>query len=254
MNYQTALKYTRYNSGTHFLDSGGAYGRTWQTPPPEPEPLQIPPDNSEWLHDVSINVTHMLATHFTPEPIHYANMQRVPGFTTDDLANTSWFEHTQLYLESRGYEQLTRDNTFHSENDFDQDFIFEIWQRPHCSVDDWAYADSSEVLIVLYIHTGCDIRGGYSKPLFGNFDLYDYCMPLDWTVQWHIEANSAATDDEAAQVDSWNDSGEFGTGYSSNPTYHLSETIGTDEGTWKDGQFHFKSLPFIATPSQPYWD
>ena len=55
MNIQTVTKYTRQNTGSHFLDSGDHYGRIYDAP--------VMRERVSWdkYGDISISVTHLLA-------------------------------------------------------------------------------------------------------------------------------------------------------------------------------------------------
>jgi len=242
MNYKTALKYTRYNSGSHFLDSGGAYGRIHQTPQPPQKQIITPSEGGE-LWDASINLTQLLTDTFEQEPWHLAQIRKIDG---------SWFEATASYLESKGYEQLARDNVYNGENDLDQVFIWEVWQRPGSCVDDWVWADSWDILAVVYVHTGCDVRGGYSMPLIGNF-AGDYAVPFYLSCEWHVEATKSATDEELYLAESINDSGYLCCVYSHYPIGQIEKRLGSTEGSWKpDGSFHLSELPYVLTPQRAY--
>jgi len=150
MKYERVIEFTRYNSGTHFLDSGGDNGRIWQQPPP--------PNNV--IDGESICLTGVLVEHFDEdEALNAAYREWVAE------RDGSWFETAAEFMEEMGYVSLGRDNTYNSENDFDQVFVYEAWSLDHGI--DWCY--SSDVVMTLFVHTGADVRGGYSPPLFGKW-------------------------------------------------------------------------------------
>jgi len=203
------------------MDSGGSSGRHWQQPSPGNEPVILGTDP----YDTYINLTQLLADLFECD---------IEGARFHKWANDrdgGWFELADQYLESKGYTQLARDNTCNGENDLSQGYVYEVWQRPGADVSDWCYADEDEVLIVLYIHTGADIRGGYSKPLFGNF-TGDYSLPFHNCVEWYLSPLDDSELPDAAE--SINDEGRLCNGYSSNPTYE-AESLGI---TWEDDCRH----------------
>jgi hypothetical protein len=86
---------------------------------------------------------------------------------------------------------------------------------------DWIYND--DAILVVYAHTGCDIRGGYSYPLFLRCQG-DYSIPLDLCAEFYISEgrlNGAdLSDDERQNLDE-----KWQCGYSSNPACQLSENI-----------------------------
>ena len=225
MEFQRVIEFTRYNSGSHFLDSGGDSGRIWQGPAPENNPVNIEKDP----YYCSINLTRLLSDCFTEDSFETERFELYASAKPD----LSWFELVPDYLESLGFEQLARDNTYNGDNDLDQNFIYEVWNRPDSDRGiDWFYADCDSVLIVLYIHTGADIRGGYSKPLLGNFELSDYCMPFELSLDWYLEPLDG--EELPLWAESLNDSGELSCGYSSHPISH-AESIGI---TWGDDSLH----------------
>jgi len=211
MKRETALKYTRQNTGTHMLDSGGIYGRHWQSPAPQDGLLKATTDGFE------ISLTDWLAELATIHPMH-ASFYRYAG--AEGRGNLSWFELEQDYMESRGYVEAARDNVYNSDNDFDQVFVWAVWVPEHAHGEDWIYCD--EAVISIFCHTGCDVRGGYSSPIFCTFDDCEYALPLDWQVSMCCED---FTDDENERLM---------VGYSSYPFGELEQIL-DDKGFELDG-------------------
>lgn len=70
---------------------------------------------------------------------------------------------------------------------------------PKENESDWVYAD--DALVVIYIHTGCDVRGGYGQPVFLRSSNSSYAMQaLDWCHQFY--AVEGADEDGEALDDS----------------------------------------------------
>ena len=254
MNYKTVLKYTRYNSGKHFLDSGFESGRHWQQPAPSKDEILLGTD--PW--DVSINLTKLLADTCEFDVIGAAFYRWHVGISqrwwTRRCHWGDWFELVPQYLKMQGYTQLARDNTYNAENDLSQNFVWEVWQRPDTfGLPDWIYADASEVLVVLYIHTGADVRGGYSKPLFCTY-RGDYAVPLDNLVEWYLAPLPCEILSEEAE--SINDAGCLLSGYSQNPTSHATEDLGItweDDCKYGDGyKVNCGNDEVVMIPSRPY--
>lgn len=176
MKYERVLEFTRYNSGTHFLDSGGDNGRIWQQPPP--------PNNV--INGESICLTGVLVEHFDEdEALNAAYREWVAE------RDGSWFETAAEFMEEMGYVSLGRDNTYNSENDFDQVFVYEAWGLEPES--DWFY--SNNVIMTLFVHTGADVRGGYSPPLFGKWCCETNIPEL--RLKYDCEAGDPAHEDAA---------------------------------------------------------
>ena len=209
MNIQTVTKYTRQNTGSHFLDSGGAYGRIYDMP--------VMPDRISWdkWGAATISVTHMLAEYANVHPLHRQ-------FYKWDLAqevNLPWFESADAFMRSRGYTCAARENTYNNEHDLDQNMVWEVWLPEWDASGDWYYSD--DAVVVLFIHTGCDVRGGYSSPMFVTFDC-------EGAIPCHFSAHywSADLSDEINE--------RIGYGYSSWPLGELEkagyEWVGNFEG------------------------
>lgn len=68
---------------------------------------------------------------------------------------------------------LGGDNTYNQENDLDQVFQFDL-------VECWG-----ERYAIIQIHTGCDVRGGYTSPVVTR--LYDESYFYDWNVDYYCQ-------------------------------------------------------------------
>lgn len=199
--------FTRQNTGKHFLDSGDAYGRIWQSPAPTGR-FAVSRDGT-----VALTLTGLLVEHATVVEVVQEALEAALA-TDDDL---TFFEVGPHVMEERGYRCVGRDNTYNGENDLDQNFVWEVWQLDG-SDREWLYDD--EAIVLVYAHTGCDVRGGYSRPLAVRFDG-ECALPVDLVVGFH--AADAQTDEwmiKHARED------EFDIGYSSNPQYRLTQTVG----------------------------
>lgn len=71
---------------------------------------------------------------------------------------------------------------------------------------DWYYSD--DVVIVLYVHTGADVRGGYSPPLFGKWTME--CDLPELRLTWYAEPGNP---DSAAAAEEFNQCGQESTRY-----------------------------------------
>lgn len=157
MNIATVTKYTRQNTGSHFLDSGDHYGRIYDAPV-----MAERVSFNKW-GEITISVTHMLAEFAEVHPIH-AQFYRWDAQQSEGLP---WFEGGDKFMTERGYVCAARENTCNGQHDLDQNFVWEVWLPEAEGTDDWFFAD--DAIVALYLHTGCDVRGGYSSPLFVTF-------------------------------------------------------------------------------------
>ena len=230
MEFARVVEFTRFDSGWHLLDSGGAYGRIHETPPPS-EPVIL----GEYP---MISVSHMISELAEEQTEIMDRIQKV----ADENEEMPWFEVGTQAMEDLGFIQQARDNTYNNENDLDQDFVWEVWTPEGEDVSDWIYCD--EAVIVLYLHTGCDVRGGYSRPLAVKFDLSEYCMPLDWTCEYYCETLEDGENER------------FQSGYSSSPRHEV-ESAGFE---FKEVDAENKGLiftrdgeDFLFYAARPYW-
>ena len=122
--------------------------------------------------------------------------------------------------------ELARDNVCNSENDFNSPFTWTVYGDGESG--DWLW-DSGEQYIGVCVHRGGDVRGNYGMPRF--FRVGD-CIAdtgfIDWTVSWYCESGP-----DQNMVEKINE--ECSAGYTANPTYHLSDLLGTEDCEWENG-------------------
>jgi len=155
------------NTGSHFLDSGGAYGRNWQHN--QGRAFKAEPECTLEAK-YGINVTHNVY-HWLQEKLEYnPNIQR--QFTrfanSDEMSGESWFGCVAAYMDKledkAGREGLdfggiygegrpVTVNTYNHQSLLSQTIQFTYWE------------DSNGEHVFLQIHGGCDVRGGYTKPV-----------------------------------------------------------------------------------------
>lgn len=110
----------------------------------------------------------------------------------------SWEENLESFfkrLKAHGFAVKEKDGgyTYNSENDFDQDFVYQIIEL----TDNSGY---SEDVIIIRSHNGCDARGGFSSPFFfvwASSYASDYFW--DWRIEWSFEFDAYEIDAEAWQ-------------------------------------------------------
>lgn len=97
---------------------------------------------------------------------------------TDDIGTfLDWLRARGVksnYVKTRG------DNTYNSDNDLSQNFVFTLFaftNDPHADI--WHRDD---VYVAIAPHTGCDIRGGY--PSLQIFRVVDPCYFANWQVEF----------------------------------------------------------------------
>jgi len=189
---ETVVSITRQNSGRHLLDSGDYYGRVYDSPAPEGL-FAVTDDGNVHLTVTGLLTEHATVVGYIQEMLRDAwgtgKRGEKTSFTTPDgeehdATDLDNFAIGVAVMEALGYERVCRDNTYNRETDLDQEFVWEVWLPEHSDhIDgDWFYAEDAVILI--YAHTGCDVRGGYSTPLAVEFDG-EYAFPLDLVVGFY---------------------------------------------------------------------
>ena len=149
------------NTGSHFLDSGGAYGRNYsrnQGKDFETEPRA----EADWKYKT-----------FTISLYHFLNEVCVYNEKLDRIFNTfarrkenadeSWLglaEKFPTFLQKKGIKvagMYGESNPFTVNTYNGEDALSQVIQYTYFEIDRTPY-------VVLSIHGGCDVRGGYTKP------------------------------------------------------------------------------------------
>ncbi len=151
--FDTFAAYCRYNTGSHMLDSGSAYGRHWQREPIKiTDPavtIEVSGRGSGKFDDrdpevlATISLAHWLHEKFN---IVEDMMTEFDAFCKADESRDSWFAMGPRFMLSKGFKLATRDNVYYSENDFSQVFVYEVW-FPANYDGDWVYCEDAIVLI-----------------------------------------------------------------------------------------------------------
>jgi len=213
-------EYARYNSGSHILDSGGAYGR-WHEKPviPDDTPLVVW-DKRYPEYGPTIETALFLEQWFEPNDEFEHLFKAFCELHPDD----DWFTVGQKFMEKIGYTSQARDNTYNGENDLNQMYVWEVWTKEE-NPDDWLYC--SDAVVTIHIHTGCDVRGGYSPPIFCDpAGSSEYCIPVDFCCGYHIEQEGF--DYNAPKLP--------GIGYVAQPFERLSERCSPGYSSWPFGE------------------
>ena len=163
------------NTGSHFLDSGGAYGRHWsrnQTRDFDAEP-KVRAHFSSYLREsgerylalqAHINLYHWMRENLEVD----AEMQAwLDDYTNEQPQGESWHEVAEGFaeleqermcivgeVEAKGYPRVC--NTYNEQENWDLDQVLDF-----CALSEDGYSTTH---IVLQVHNGCDVRGGYTAP------------------------------------------------------------------------------------------
>lgn len=173
------------DTGVAMMDSGGAYGRAWQRNREIKDFKSLPativetdvdekdPKNSSL--SISLDTFHFLVDRLdiTPESEkvekEFERFRKLPE--NEDLGG---YPAAEEFAEKYG-EDYSSVNTYNGEDAVNQTLQYTYFRK---RVDDGNYHD----FVLLQIHGGCDVRGGYTEPyvfelddetgLMDNADLY----------------------------------------------------------------------------------
>ena len=222
----------RENTGRAMCDSGDYYGRHWERPPSKPPRDGI----ARWdKHGVTLSAEACLEARF---PIDRELQGRWAAFDADSGEDMSWAESVDGFMEREGYVELSSGNVYNEPNDLSQVFQWSVWARPDPGTRGWTQDAATDAWIydcewwyldglvtVIRVHTGCDVRGGYSRPGFSTGADWEEVLCAGFSAG--IRAVSG-TDAEGSELDdrklyalceSW------GIGYSSEPGYQFSKDV-----------------------------
>lgn len=155
------------NTGRHMLDSGGAYGRHWEENQGRDFENEDPFEIEVWDDGVNVfaNIYHFLdafleftddAQEKTEEFYQFANQ--------DEYEREPWLDIIQELYGGR----MT--NTYNFENVLSQVIQYSFLTEDPDTGELYASDDPWHVdYVVLQVHNGCDVRGGYTKPVVFEF-------------------------------------------------------------------------------------
>jgi len=157
------------NTGRHFLDSGGAYGRHWERnqgtdfESQSEGTVEFCNRKGELDIDPTLSVYHFLKGRLEYNP-QLDEQYREYAESLDLYLDMSSAEDFALSIDGKGLygdgEPFTV-NTYNGEDLLSQTLQYVYW------------TDEDGAHILLQIHGGCDVRGGYTDPVVFDVDDYD---------------------------------------------------------------------------------
>ena len=163
---QVIAKMLKENTGTHFLDSGSAYGRHWQ----HNQVREFENENPVSLTfkyksiDYTLNIYHFLCN-----ALEY-NKGLTNSFYTFEKKQSEYDDYSEIidnWIKYKGYTSILSEYTYNQENMLSQDFIFNL-----ISIEDNRNYDLYDTThCILQIHGGCDARGGFTAPKVFDVDI-----------------------------------------------------------------------------------
>jgi hypothetical protein len=148
------------NTGSHMLDSGGAYGRNWERNRDRTveDFLTAPEVYLQHNEFVVVDAFHWLRERVEYDPIMDRKFQLWDALFFSDN-RTGWLEVMESFADAhrnrggRDYLNGTY-NTYNGDDSLSQTLQFTIFTDPFGIVE----------YVLLQVHGGCDVRGGYTAP------------------------------------------------------------------------------------------
>ena len=183
------------NTGAHFLDSGGAYGRSWQrnreitdfreTPPITVELYGKPGDHVDEI-GFSLNVFHYLTDYLDTDD----NTKRYNRMLTNILKDPDEGYYSSMETLAEKLKELGEIEAYNSFNTYNYDSsLSQILQGVYMNTG------YGETYLILQIHGGCDARGGYTKPRVFYVNDFDYMCMADGDFIASCDCMGLYTDD-----------------------------------------------------------
>lgn len=155
------------NTGRHFLDSGGAYGRNWERNQGTDFESQPEGTLEFWTRGEELDILPTLSVyHFLKDRLEYNPEldERYREYVGED--GDLDIHTAEGFAQSIGGKGIYGDGSAFTINTYNaEDLLSQIVQYVYWTDDDGAH-------VLLQIHGGCDARGGYTYPVA--FDVADY--------------------------------------------------------------------------------
>lgn len=231
------------NTGRHFLDSGGAYGRNWE----RNQALAAQADDPVALWKARPEAT---TNRYWPAPtvdlFHYLRqrLEYAPALDHrfrrfDSIHNPKglWDESIEMWLEAakdRDWVDIGQSYyTYNFDNSLSQDIVvheFEVYAGP------W----EEDHYVFLQIHGGCDARGGFTAPVIFKVTCESYAFGFDsndgsvwcpnrWELKYPGQLRTDGTEDDTPKC-----------------TYSFDLSGG--DCIDSDGSFGFEPRPYVEDP------
>lgn len=159
------LNMLKENTGRHFLDSGGAYGRHWERNQKR-DITKDPPCHVDYYDgnaEVSFSLYHFLISHLEYDEVcDKLTQEFIEMSNTKENEDKDWYDLMHDWIKAKGFEFKGEDNSYNHDTLLDQDIAFRLFD------------DEENNYILLQIHGGCDVRGGYTAPKIFRLPDVDY--------------------------------------------------------------------------------
>ena len=188
------IEMLKENTGRHFLDSGGAYGRHWERNQETDFEKQSDGWVEFWNQNGKLDITPTLSLfHFLNNRLDF-NDELNEQYREFVEKEDHYFDYHSAvdFVASLGVDDYRISNTYNDENFLSQDIQYVYWE------------DEDGPHVLLQIHGGCDVRGGYTYPVAFDYKeeytLFDcnrgviYCSGCE--LRWFNDGDCWQSDDD----------------------------------------------------------
>lgn len=243
------------NTGAHFLDSGGAYGRSWERNQSAVARSgmtaveHFKARDEAWMDDwgcVTIDAFHYLRQRLDySQPVDHAwqlwvRMDNTERWDDDHKYTNSYgtFDRFVQALIDKGWARRSEFGggyTYNDENLLSQDFQWAYFEMIGYDENDGSgcpFLDLDATFMGLSIHNGCDARGGFTD--YRIFESDPYCM-YDYGDASIYYVCDGANDHDPNQL-TLDGSTPFACPYANSDGHvHMDIRGGYDEWYWSEG-------------------
>lgn len=194
------------NTGAHMLDSGSAYGRHWEENKEFGEEVEKwkerPQTRVEVYSDeviITSDIFHYLRNHVErTEKAKKIEDEFYKCADQDQYEHTGWFSIMREFFGSNSIA-----NTYNRETHLGQVIQYAMISEEEAdkflNKEDISEGMKPDIYdmryIILQIHNGCDIRGGYTKPRVFEVPAVDYFLLHQTDIQCSCECSRGYSDD-----------------------------------------------------------
>lgn len=169
------------NTGVALCDSGGSNGRMWQhnqgkdfshEPEISGEIEQASP--GKFYFNWTISIYHYLINRLQLDDLcQEFNSKEVKDWNSEEFYGVS--EEGEAWIKNNFFVEGSPINTYNGESNLSQVLQFQLLR-----------SDINELYVLLQIHGGCDVRGGYTDAKLFKLQKYDDCFGYDPSVSVSI--------------------------------------------------------------------
>lgn len=162
------------NTGSSMLDSGGAYGRHWERNAglTLADFESAPAGSIDSYGEITVDLFHYLNNRLSYDPALDAAWRAFD----DERPDASWMDNIEEFLDMLG---VSPDAGYYDGGRWS----FNSYNFDGCllsqTIQGTAFSLGNREAIILQVHGGCDVRGGYTRPVVFTGDVESVISGMD---------------------------------------------------------------------------